>query len=171
MKCYYHPERDAVSQCFECGRGLCKECFDYNENICKNCTIKSEDQLKEVQEKTQEEEGKYIKKKIVYLFISFVLAGILVINIFSPTKSFEEFLWTIFFLFLLGSIPSGYRAMTRITQNKILPDNVDNRVVLFPGAIIILYIVKAVIGYFIGIFAFFYEIYEIIKYYISKHKD
>ncbi|MFW6282369.1 MAG: hypothetical protein ACOC1O_06270 [bacterium] len=171
MKCYYHPEKNAVSQCTECGRGLCKECFDYNENVCESCTIKIEKELKEMQKKSKEKEGKFIKKKIVYLIISFVLAGIFVLNVYNPLNSFEEFTWTIFFLLLLGSIPSGYRVMTRITQNKILPDNMSDRVVLFPGAILILYFVKAIIGYFIGIFAFLYEIYEIIKYYMTKNND
>jgi hypothetical protein len=26
MKCYYHPDRDAVAQCSECHKGLCSEC-------------------------------------------------------------------------------------------------------------------------------------------------
>lgn len=26
MKCFYHPERDAVAQCSQCHKGLCSAC-------------------------------------------------------------------------------------------------------------------------------------------------
>ena len=35
--CYYHPERNPVGTCSECGKNLCKECFDQYEGICKDC--------------------------------------------------------------------------------------------------------------------------------------
>lgn len=38
MKCYNHPERDAVATCSVCGRGLCKECTDkYTPIMCEKC--------------------------------------------------------------------------------------------------------------------------------------
>ena len=41
MKCYHHPDRDAVAYCSQCGRGLCGECSDrYNPILCGGCAEK-----------------------------------------------------------------------------------------------------------------------------------
>ena len=38
MKCYNHPERDAIAQCGGCGKGLCEECAKkWNPHICDDC--------------------------------------------------------------------------------------------------------------------------------------
>ncbi|MBW7954301.1 hypothetical protein H3C61_00610 [Candidatus Gracilibacteria bacterium] len=41
MKCYYHNDKDSVSQCVNCGKFLCKECsdkFTYDGKIiCEDC--------------------------------------------------------------------------------------------------------------------------------------
>jgi len=39
MKCFYHPDRDAVSTCSACGRAVCKECqyITGSHPICRNC--------------------------------------------------------------------------------------------------------------------------------------
>ncbi|MDR2724463.1 MAG: hypothetical protein LBC90_00020 [Candidatus Adiutrix sp.] len=39
MNCYNHPERDAVAQCRECSKGLCRECADIlpPPPICLTC--------------------------------------------------------------------------------------------------------------------------------------
>ena len=40
MKCYHHPDRDAVAACMECGRGLCKECASYyTKPLCSECAV------------------------------------------------------------------------------------------------------------------------------------
>ena len=41
MNCYYHPNRRAVAQCPDCGKGLCRECASrYEKPICMNCNEK-----------------------------------------------------------------------------------------------------------------------------------
>lgn len=41
MKCYYHPDRDAVGTCADCGKFLCKECLDrWTEPVCNDCISK-----------------------------------------------------------------------------------------------------------------------------------
>ncbi|MDD3224613.1 MAG: hypothetical protein PHX70_07910 [Clostridium sp.] len=41
MKCYKHTDCDAVSQCNDCGRGLCHECTNnFTVPLCTNCMIK-----------------------------------------------------------------------------------------------------------------------------------
>lgn len=40
MNCYYHPERPAVAQCVDCGKGLCQECASMNAKsipVCPSC--------------------------------------------------------------------------------------------------------------------------------------
>lgn len=38
MKCYYHPEEEAVGQCVDCGKFLCKECASkYKPVLCDDC--------------------------------------------------------------------------------------------------------------------------------------
>ena len=57
MKCYYHPDVDAVAQC-KCGKFLCKECVDKRTPIeCDSCyeeRTKIEEGLKATR---QQEEG------------------------------------------------------------------------------------------------------------------
>ena len=38
MKCFYHEDREAVSQCVDCGKFLCKECASkYKPILCDDC--------------------------------------------------------------------------------------------------------------------------------------
>lgn len=43
MNCYYHPDRPAVAQCVDCGKGLCTECASRNSKkipLCPSCAKK-----------------------------------------------------------------------------------------------------------------------------------
>lgn len=41
MKCYNHPDRDAVGTCVDCGKGLCQECMDlWTIPVCTDCNLK-----------------------------------------------------------------------------------------------------------------------------------
>lgn len=39
MKCFYHPERDAVGLCSQCGKAACQDCMKEVESgiLCKGC--------------------------------------------------------------------------------------------------------------------------------------
>ena len=38
MNCYYHPDHDAVAQCSDCGKGLCRSCATrFTIPICPEC--------------------------------------------------------------------------------------------------------------------------------------
>jgi len=39
MKCYYHPDKDAVGTCVQCGKTACRECIDDlgGALLCKGC--------------------------------------------------------------------------------------------------------------------------------------
>jgi hypothetical protein len=41
INCYNHPDRPAVAQCSDCGKGLCAQCAsDYARPICNACNRK-----------------------------------------------------------------------------------------------------------------------------------
>lgn len=46
MKCYNHPDQDAVCQCTHCTKGLCRECAEVNPSqpICSGCAKQFFDQ-------------------------------------------------------------------------------------------------------------------------------
>ena len=48
MKCYYHPDREAVAVCSVCGKPLCAECaHEYKRKIyCKDCLAKVKEEEK-----------------------------------------------------------------------------------------------------------------------------
>ncbi len=40
MKCFNHPEREAVATCQKCGKGLCKECAEkHTPCLCDSCAV------------------------------------------------------------------------------------------------------------------------------------
>jgi len=58
MKCYYHPEKDAVAICKECGKPLCENCaHEFNGKIyCEEDLSKVQEKSKKVDEKTERKE-------------------------------------------------------------------------------------------------------------------
>jgi hypothetical protein len=83
LKCYYHPDREAVAVCSKCGKPLCKDCaIEYRGKIyCKDCMekIKSEEKQKEELLNQRKEEGKNISRIIITtVIISTVIIGIII---------------------------------------------------------------------------------------------
>lgn len=67
MKCYVHPEVDAIGTCTKCGRSVCSGCAMEIDGkvVCKNCVEKSSKQT-------------YVKRKepILSLILSFFIPGL-----------------------------------------------------------------------------------------------
>ena len=122
MKCFYHTNRDAVSQCPKCNKGLCKECLNSEGNLCRDCELEEQEQLKEEAAASEKEKEVKMRKKSYYILASLVGFFIFGFIVLSPINSFDQFLQVLIFTFCFGSMPSGWRIMTRITQNKIIPD-------------------------------------------------
>ena len=76
MKCYNHPDRDAVATCTKCGKTLCKECADkHSPCLCDECYS----QLREVELKNLQDAKKPFIKTIilgvVFLFVAFFIVA------------------------------------------------------------------------------------------------
>ena len=165
MKCFYHTNRDAVSQCPKCNKGLCKECLNSEGNLCRDCELEEQEQLKEEAAASEKEKEVKMRKKSYYILASLVGFFIFGFIVLSPINSFDQFLQVLIFTFCFGSMPSGWRIMTRITQNKIIPDTFSDRVVVNPSAVIGFYLLKFLFGSALGFVALIYEIYEVVNYF------
>lgn len=120
MKCYYHPESDAVAQCKKCGRSLCRECSDkyvadLGEILCEDCAQKRfESSKRDVRETFAQE-----KKDLIISSIIGVVVAILAVSLFhslwyllafflpfgwfrNDMSSTEEAIW------MSGSASGGY---------------------------------------------------------------
>lgn len=81
MKCYYHNDRDAVSQCGVCGKGLCKECTDkYDEPLCEKCgdeiVAETQEELKDALTRSK----KSAKNWIILSFFAMFFIGVVVMS-------------------------------------------------------------------------------------------
>lgn len=105
MKCYYHPDRDAVGTCLDCGRGLCQECIDkYSAPICSDCN------LKRLQ---NDKQGVY--KEFI---ITAVLAVIGIVLAFAGEPHGLMDVLTV--IWGTAGIYPGWRALNKITPNIFL---------------------------------------------------
>lgn len=106
MKCYYHNDRDAVSQCGVCGKGLCRECTDrYEEPLCEKCgeeiAAETAAELKETLIRTRKSSKKWIAFSI-FAMIFMGLFGLLMLmtSIARGTGIGEALLSLIIFVYI-----------------------------------------------------------------------
>lgn len=61
MKCFNHPERDAVATCQKCGKGLCQECAaKHTPCLCDSCAAQAQqDQKTQALAKEEQKKQKY----------------------------------------------------------------------------------------------------------------
>ena len=61
MKCFNHPEREAVATCQKCGKGLCRECAEkYTPCMCDPCAaLVKRNQQQQAQNKEEQRKQKY----------------------------------------------------------------------------------------------------------------
>ena len=79
MKCFYHTDVDAVAQCVDCGKFLCKDCASkYKPVLCDECyqTRVNDRNLNLVSEAKQVIKV-YVKGVVFGLAIAFIVTGII----------------------------------------------------------------------------------------------
>lgn len=61
MKCFNHPEREAVATCQNCGKGLCRECAEkHTPCLCDICAVQiKRDEQEQAKSKEEEKKEKY----------------------------------------------------------------------------------------------------------------
>lgn len=97
MNCYFHPNEPAVTQCAECGRGLCRDCASApGGNLCRNCI-----------EKAKSEKRALLIRSIAIFAIVFVLC------LSAPGAPF-------FVALFVAGTPCGWRALSSIQPRMFL---------------------------------------------------
>lgn len=111
MKCFYHQDRDAVAQCVDCGKFLCKECADaYSPCLCEDCASKRKADNQRQNEQTRLENIKELKdatfgfeKAIIFSLILSIFGSYLItyimFDVFTFTYSRTGTWWVLYFLF------------------------------------------------------------------------
>jgi hypothetical protein len=113
MKCYSHPNTDAVAICKNCSKGLCRECLVELENgiACKGACEKEVKDINEIMARGktayQKTAQAYKRNAIIYTLMGsiFALAGI--IAFFSDEKAVSIVLIPIGLIFMLGALFSN----------------------------------------------------------------
>ncbi|MBR3115884.1 hypothetical protein IKF30_01510 [Candidatus Saccharibacteria bacterium] len=110
MKCFNHIDREAVGQCKNCGKGLCKDCFQQNGGICNECNHASNSaSLEERYNKLRDDLTAYRGKLYGKLFGGLVLGAIITIAFFMANHLDIPTYWPFIIMFTLA--PVGFLAM------------------------------------------------------------
>jgi hypothetical protein len=112
MKCYNHPNQDAIGICKNCSKGLCKDCITEVENGIA-CTSTCVEEVKLINSLINRNKTSYKKVsgshyRNAYLYggmgIAFIVFGII-------TEDLTDFLLVMGLLFLAGATFSVVNAM------------------------------------------------------------
>ena len=160
MKCFNHPEREAVATCQKCGKGLCKECAEkHTPCLCDSCAVQIQrDRQQQAQNKEEQRKQKY-KNALVDTrseFIRTTVIGIVVSILFVWFMKSEHadltFADCAGYFFLGICVPFGWKLLTYLQS-------------FFPLSIfgtfwfwIIWGVVKLALSMIIGIPAFIYQL-------------
>lgn len=107
MKCFYHEDREAVAQCVDCNKGLCKECASkYKPILCDDCynsrveinaqKIEQENIDRAIERGTVT--GLFIRRTVITLVLSVILTFILVVALNDISDSGDKLMILIFIL-------------------------------------------------------------------------
>ena len=155
MKCFYHPDRDAVGQCVECSRGLCSECAGkWEPPHCDNCAGNAVSS------------AKFSAISRLVILILFGLAGM--VYAFwamwtSPTASkniFGLIIVGILNAYWVAAIPAGWWKLDKITSGFFLFLPVLGWLIYF--------VIKVILSMFVGLVALPIECVRLIR--ILKNK-
>lgn len=188
MKCYYHPDRDAVASCKKCGRAICKECFDEDivgrrfqlyDGLCPACRDRSHyvehSRLKSEKCSDLEQHKKVFIRCIIIglilavaFFLAFMIIGMS--NGHKFVAQLRNFGYAgAFGLLQLFTAPFGWWLISAI-KSRISPDsNVTIKVysLLMQFLRLILFLFKIFISTCIGLPAF---VYFLIKWLVLKKR-
>ena len=147
MKCYNHPEKDAIAQCGSCGKGLCEECAKkWNPPICDDC-----------QSNNINADLTSVNRELmlyVGLAVFGAIFGAMFASGFSPDFSHTVYI-TAMYACAFPSYAAGWKWMNHITDKFTL--------FATPVGWFIYLFIKLMFSAAIGVFALPYRVYRINK--------
>lgn len=121
MKCFNHPEREAVATCQKCGKGLCRECAEkHTPCLCDTCAAQMEvDRQQQAKTKEEQRKQKYQDALVDTWseFIKTAVIGIIVGIIFLCVPSLrgdglDGFGDYVGYFFVAFCVPFGWKFFT-----------------------------------------------------------
>lgn len=125
MKCFYHPDKDAVAQCSVCSKGLCSECASkWDPPTCDGCGVSDYD--------IAVAKLKKIKKFAIIGLVCGLIGAIAMIAGLSKNGSFGSpaagilvYAFAIVFVpaicsYALACIPVGWDVLNKLTSRIFL---------------------------------------------------
>lgn len=76
MKCFYHPDQDAVGICFACNKGICKDCAieTHNGLVCNDtCENRYPDSLAKLDRLSEKLATAFTITALIYLLAGMIL--------------------------------------------------------------------------------------------------
>ena len=166
MKCFNHPERDAVASCQKCGKGLCRECAEkHTPCMCDACAARvQKDRLRQAQNRENQRKQKY-KDALVDTrseFITTAVIGIIVAILLAWWTADHNsrpvgFLESVGVFFCSFCIPFGWKFLTYL--QSFLPITLFGTWWFW----FIYLVVKVLASVFVGVPAFIYQLVKTIR--------
>lgn len=166
MKCFNHPEREAVATCQKCGKGLCRECAEkYTPCMCDTCVAQIQrEQQQQAQSKEEQRKRKYkdalvdTRSEFIKTAVIGVVIGIILMYFLSRGNGYSYGFFDYVVVFGAGfGIPFGWKLLTYFQS-------------FFPLFIIgsfffwIIYgAIKVVVSIYVGVPAFIYQLIKTIS--------
>jgi len=105
MKCYYHPEKDAVGTCSQCGKAACRDCIEDvgGALLCKDCMAMAwQEMVAEKEEAVKEAKRSIMWSWIVTTIFSLCWISILILGLILEGDVSIGSIISIILLSLLG---------------------------------------------------------------------
>lgn len=154
MQCFYHQGRDAVASCADCNKGLCQECAStFTPCLCLDC-------YSERRKATTIHEALRLSGKSAIIFIViFVFQKLL----FSLSDKELSLYGLLMMSLLFSGIPWGWSFVSRIFPMQILVGST--------GFLLLYFMLKLTVSYFIGIIIMLWNIVKICYLLIRSSMD
>lgn len=119
MNCFYHPEKPAVAQCSNCGKGLCKSCIITQRPIrCDACVKKIELSAKCAKENEEKNRKKQLRISLIIFMICMVISwGMYITGEFDSAPLLAFLPASVLSSFVIAGIPFGWSLISRMGRS------------------------------------------------------
>lgn len=171
MKCFNHEDREAVATCQRCGKGLCKECASkYTPCLCDDCfeAIQKENHAQKVAAVEQRKQNRLEQLSFTTgdLILNCVFGAIFLGFVIFCTASNGDggvLLEGYYFLPVIFCVPAGWRVVSRWIRVGEEQRGIVRTYHEPVMAWIAEFLVKFFISWFLGIPAFLFQIYKVLR--------